>query len=485
MSAAKWHRFFIRDAREMRLGALGAAETAAAVVRGDLSARAVIEAALDRIDAGNPQLNCFSEVLRTRALDRAGALDARLGSGIARNVPPLPLAGVPFGVKNLFDVAGLVTIAGSKIHRDRPPARVDATLIRHMEAAGAILLGTQHMDEYAYGFTTENAHYGPARNPHDVRRMAGGSSGGSAAAVASGMVPLSLGTDTNGSIRVPAAFCGLFGLKPTFGRLSRAGLFPFVHSLDHPGVFARSTRDLTCAYDVLQGIDAGDPAQCQRSVDHCMPTLLLGIGGLRCARLVGWFERGLSDAAAAAVGEVARALDATATATLDEAERARAAAFCITAAEGGHLHLDDLKARARDFDPATRDRLLAGALLPAAVIQQAQRFRRWFYDQALSLFRSYDLLLAPATPITAPLIGSTTLVLGEQTLPLRPNLGLYTQPISFIGLPVVTVPIHHGGSMPAGVQIIAAPWREALALRVAAWLEDRGVVTTSIPRAQP
>jgi aspartyl-tRNA(Asn)/glutamyl-tRNA(Gln) amidotransferase subunit A len=297
------------------------------------------------------------------------------------------------------------------------------------------------------------------------------------------MVPLSLGTDTNGSVRVPAAFCGVLGLKPTFGRLSRAGIFPFVQSLDHAGVFARSARDLTSAYDALQGLDAGDPAQCRRSVERCMPTLSVGIDGLRCARLVGWFERGVSDTVAAAVGKVARALGATASATLDEAERARAAAFCITAAEGGSLHLPDLQTRAGDFDPATRDRLMAGALLPAAVIQQAQRFRRWFHDQALWLFRNHDLLLAPATPITAPLLGSSTMLLGDQTLPLRPNLGLYTQPISFIGLPVVTVPVHAAPSMPAGVQIIAPPWRETLALRAAAWLEDNGVVGATIPPA--
>jgi AtzE family amidohydrolase len=397
----------------------------------------------------------------------------------------LPLAGVPFGAKNLFDVDGLVTIAGSKIHRDRAPARGDATLIRHMEAAGAILLGAQHMDEYAYGFTTENAHYGPARNPHDPERMTGGSSGGSAAAVAAGMVPLSLGSDTNGSIRVPAAFCGIYGLKPSFGRLSRAGTLGFAHSLDHMGVFARSSHDLARAYDALQGMDGGDPAQHPRPIEPCLPELPFGIDGLRCARLGGWFERGLSDDVAAAVALVADALGATATVTLKEAERARAAAFCITAAEAGNLHLNDLKTRAADFDPSTRDRLLAGALLPATMIQQAQRFRRWFYEQTMLVFRHHDLLLAPATPVTALKIGSPTMMLGGQSVPARANIGLYTQPISFIGLPVVTVPVHGPGCMPAGVQIIAPPWREDLAMRAAAWLERSAVVSAPITKARP
>lgn len=460
---------------------LSAGEIAARVNTRDLSARDIVEAALQRIDAGNPRLNCFSATFRTRALHRADALDAR----IRRELTHLPLAGVPFGVKNLFDVEGLTTIAGSKIHRDRPPAIADATLIRHMEAAGAILLGAQHMDEYAYGFTTENAHYGPARNPHDPERMTGGSSGGGAAAVAAGMVPLSLGSDTNGSIRVPAAFCGIYGLKPTFGRLSRAGTLGFAHSLDHMGVFARSAVDLACAYDALQGIDQGDLAQQHRPSDPCLPKLSLGIDALRCARLGGWFERGLSDEVAAALTLVADALGATTRVTLKEAERARAAAFCLTAAEGGNLHLKDLKTRAVDFDPSTRDRLLAGALLPATIIQQAQRFRRWFYEQTLREFERHDLLLAPATPVTALTLGSQTMMLGSQSVPARANIGLYTQPISFIGLPVVTVPVHMTNRMPAGVQIIAPPWREDLALRAAAWLERGSIVAAPIANIPP
>src|SRR6185437_2033380 len=159
----------------------------------------------------------------------------------------------------LFDVQGLATRAGSKINRDLKPSPRDATLIERLEAAGAILVGALNMGEYAYDFTGENIHYGPSRNPHDVKRMTGGSSGGSAAAVAGGLVPLALGSDTNGSIRVPSSLCGLFGLKPTYGRLSRAGMFPFVASLDHAGPFARTARDLALTYDVMQGHDPDDP----------------------------------------------------------------------------------------------------------------------------------------------------------------------------------------------------------------------------------
>src|SRR4029077_16029610 len=174
------------------------------------------------------------------------------------------LAGAPFAVKNLFDVEGLTTRAGSKINRDRPPAKADATVIARLEAAGGVLIGALNMGEFAYDFTGRNVHDGPSRNPHDLEHMTGGSSGGSAAAVAGGLVPVALGSDTNGSLRVPSSFCGLFGLKPTYGRLSRAGTFPFVASLDHVGPLARSTRDLALAYDVMQGYDPADPGGAAR-----------------------------------------------------------------------------------------------------------------------------------------------------------------------------------------------------------------------------
>jgi amidase/aspartyl-tRNA(Asn)/glutamyl-tRNA(Gln) amidotransferase subunit A len=199
-----------------------------------------VERSLAAIRVGDGALNAFTAVLERRA--RATAKQQRRG----------PLAGVPFAVKNLFDVKGLVTLAGSKIQRDAPPAKRDAPLIARLEAAGAVLVGTLNMDEYAYGFSTENSHYGPTRNPHNPEHVAGGSSGGSAAAVAAGMVPLTLGTDTNGSIRVPAAFCGIWGLKPTFGRLSREGVFPFANSLDHTGPLAECVDVLARAFDAMQ-----------------------------------------------------------------------------------------------------------------------------------------------------------------------------------------------------------------------------------------
>ncbi len=445
----------------------------AAGVRGRrFSARGVAEAALTRIAARNPALNAYTAVLADRALREADAVDRILAEGR----DPGPLAGVPFGVKNLFDVAGLPTLAGARINRERQPAPADAVLVQRLTRAGAVLLGTQNMDEYAYGFTTENAHDGTTRNPHDPARVAGGSSGGSAAAVAADLGCFALGSDTNGSIRVPASCCGIFGLKPTFGRLPRTGSFPFVFDLDHLGVLARSATDLALIYDALQGPDANDPACTTRAPDLSAKTLSDMPSGLRVGVLKGWFDDMATQPAREAVAGVAAALGARESLVLPGAEAARAAAMLITAAQGANLHLAALRTRADDFDPATRDRLLAGALLPAQFVLQAQRVRRWFARQAADAFRRFDILLAPATPCAATLIGQEVFVLNGKEFPVRATLGALTQPISFVGLPVVAVPVRPSGALPIGVQIIAPPWQEARALQVAAWLERAGAV---------
>jgi Asp-tRNA(Asn)/Glu-tRNA(Gln) amidotransferase A subunit family amidase len=223
---------------------------ASAVGSGELKATDVVQASLARIETLNPLLNAFTDVTAERALTEAEGVDAAVAGGA-----DLPLAGVPFAVKNLFDIEGVVTRAGSKINRENPPATADATLVSNLRKAGGILMGGLHMGEYAYDFTGENVHDGNCLNPHDPGRMSGGSSSGSGSAAASGMVPVTLGSDTNGSIRVPSSFCGLFGLKPTYGRLSRHGTYPFVGSLDHLGPLARSARDLALVFDVLQGRD--------------------------------------------------------------------------------------------------------------------------------------------------------------------------------------------------------------------------------------
>jgi len=452
-----------------------ASHLAAEVTAGGISALELVEATLVRIRARDPLLNSFTALTEERAHNRARALDEARASG----KPLGPLAGVPFAVKNLFDIAGLPTIAGSKINREKEPAPRDAAVIERLEHAGAVLVGALNMGEYAYDFTGENIHDGPSHNPHDLKRMTGGSSGGCGGAVAGGLVPLALGSDTNGSIRVPSSCCGIFGLKPTYGRLSRARSFPFVASLDHVGPMARSVEDLALAYDAMQGFDPDDPACVNRAAQPVTPLLARGAAGLRIAVAGGYFK-GRSAEVVQAIDRVAVALSVNRDIEIPQAERARSAAFLITASEGASLHLDRLRHRAKDYDPAVRDRLIAGAMAPASLVVKAHKFRRWYRDEMLKLFSDVDVILAPATPCTAPLIGQQTFKFGDQELPVRANLGIYTQPISFIGLPVVAVPVPLS-PLPLAIQIVAAPWREDIALRVAYALEANGVATAPRP----
>lgn len=453
------------------------ADIVKAVASSEATAYSVVMAALGRIEANNGRLGAFTDVLRERAVQRAVQIDAEMQQG-----KRYPLAGVPFAVKNLFDIKGLPTRAGSKINREREPASEDASLVRRLEAAGAICLGALNMGEYAYDFTGENLNDGPSRNPHDLNHMTGGSSGGAAAAVAGGLVPLALGTDTNGSIRVPASLSGLFGLKPTYGRLSRHGTFPFVASLDHVGSLARSAEDLAITYDAMQGYDEADPAMLKRPNEAVTGRLERGSAGLRIAIADGYFTGDLD--VRQMMETVARALNVTRKVTVPSAQEARAAAFLITMAEGAALHFDRLRTRVEDFDPAVSERLLAGAMLPSAWIERAQRFRRAFRNDMMALFEDVDVILAPSTPMRAPRLGQKTATFGGVEQPLRPNLGIFTQPFSFIGLPVAAVPIwNEGQKLPLGIQAIAAPWREDFVLRVARQLEKAGIALATVPRA--
>ena len=451
-------------------------EISSAVRARQVTARRVAEISLARIAATHRRLNAFTTVTEARALREADAIDAALAAGR----DPGPLAGAPYAVKNLFDLADVVTTAGSKINRDDPPATTDATAVTRLHASGAVCLGALNMGEYAYDFTNENCHDGNVHNPRDLTRSAGGSSGGSAAAVAAGLVSFALGTDTNGSIRVPSSFCGIWGLKPTYGRLPRTGSFPFVDSLDHIGPFARSVGDLAAVYDAMQGPDAGDHACAQRPVETVSTGVGPGLGGLRVAVLGGYFESGGEPPAHAAVSAVAAALGVTRRVELPVPHLARAAAYLITATEAGQFHLGRLRTRAADFEPPIRDRLLAGALTPAVWYLQAQKFRTWWREQVREVFRNVDVLLAPATPLAAPVLGQDTFVFAGREVPLRASIGLFTQPITFAGLPVVAAPVHSVGPLPVAVQLIGAPWSEGALLRVARVLEQAGACTAPV-----
>jgi Asp-tRNA(Asn)/Glu-tRNA(Gln) amidotransferase A subunit family amidase len=250
--------------------------------------------------------------------------------------------------------------------------------------------------------------------------------------------------------------------------------------LDHVGPFARSVRDIAITFDSLQGTDERDPICTKRRPELCFPQLDRGIDGLRIAVADDYFAKGAEPKALEAVSKVTQALDVTQSIAIPEAHRARAAAYIITASEGANLHFANLRSRPQDFDPATRDRFLAGALIPAHWYLQAQRFRQWYRDRVREIFQNVDIILAPTTPCVAPPIGQEKMVIAGEEVLVRPNLGLYTQPLSFIGLPVLSVPVHLPGCLPLGVQIIASPYNEALILRVAAVLEAQEIVSAPV-----
>jgi AtzE family amidohydrolase len=455
---------------------LGAVETAEAVRSRKLTARRMASATLERIARHNPRLNAYTSIHGDEMLERAERIDR----AIARGEDPGPLTGSVFGAKDLFDIAGHRTTAGASLRANTPAAREDAAAVAALRASGALLAGSQNMDEFAYGFSTENAHSGPTRNPHDTIRVAGGSSGGSAAAVAAGLCSVALGSDTNGSVRVPASFCGIYGLKPTYGRLSRRGIFPFVHSLDHVGVFARSAADLAAVYDALQVDDPRDPDQARRPFErvswqidkHYAPSI---------APLGGYFREAAQPDTLKVLDEIAAHLGAGPEVLLPEVERARSAAFCLTAAEGGSLHLNDLRSHPQLYDHAVRDRLIAGAMLPAGLVQRAQRFRRWFRDRVAEIFENVDVLVSLTTPFPAQPIGQATIPMGGKELSIRANAGLYTQPISFIGFPALNVPLVGRGDLPIGLQLIARPWNEAALFQIARQLERAGICSAARP----
>ena len=415
-------------------------EIANAVRTGSRTAESVTLDALDRIAQLNPQLRAVTRTLTDRALRRARFVDSQ----VARGIDPGMLAGVPFGVKDLFDIEGLPNTAGAQMRQAAPCAHTDAAAICRLEAAGAVLIATLNMDAYAYGFVTDNAFHGITRNPNDIERFAGGSSGGSAAAVAGQILPLTLGSDTNGSIRVPAALCGIYGLKPTHNGLPMDGVFPFVQSLDDIGPFTSSLADLKLSYEVLQGAKL-DP---------------LSPASLRVGRLGGWFNQNLDPGLVTALVAIDRALGGLPVVDLAEAESARSAAFVLTAMEGGAGHIDSLRRAAMAYDPGVRDRLIAGALLPTPVLREMQAFRTMFTGRINEVFERFDVLLAPTVGCRAPRIDDPYIDVRGSRVPARSHLGMLTQPLSFAGLPVLAVPLPVTG-LPLGVQLVGAPGGES------------------------
>lgn len=454
------------------------ASIAAQVRSGQLSAVQLVSEALSRIRYHNPTLNCFTRVLESDALLDAARVDRQVTGGINPGV----LAGVPFACKDLFDVKGLSTTAGARNRIDATPATSDAEVVQRLKNEGAILTGTLNMDEYAYGFATINAHFGTTRNPHDPLRLAGGSSGGSASAVSAGLVPFSIGSDTNGSVRVPAGLCGIFGIRPAENAIPMRGVFPFVKSLDTVGPFARSIEDLLIVYEVLSNSSNSDKSSSRSTATPDEPPI-------RIAKLGGWFEQNATNEVLNAVQSLVTHLNCDAVVQLPEAEAARSASYVITAAQGGALHLDMLHKNAMSYDPAVRDRLIAGTMVPFGLYNQAVQFREYFRKQVEKQFESFDLLIAPCTPCVAPLVDAPTVWIDGKSVPARANLGIFTQPLSIVGMPILSVPwmrlpssdLTTEKELPIGIQIATWPGRENLLFAFAKRLESGGLIGSRCP----
>jgi aspartyl-tRNA(Asn)/glutamyl-tRNA(Gln) amidotransferase subunit A len=428
----------------------------------------VVRAHLDRIAAIDQTLRAFITVCADAALESARAAEAELIAGRAVG----PLHGVPWAPKDLYSTKGVRTTGGSKILTDSVPS-ADATVVARLAGAGAILLGKLNMHEFAYGPEGLNAHYGDTRNPWgmDAHRIAGGSSSGSGAAVAAGLVPGSLGSDTGGSIRIPASLCGITGLKPTYGRASRAGVLPLAWSMDHVGPMTRSARDCALMLTVIAGYDPADPTTSVLPVPDYGVALTGDLKGLRVGLLRAHFTDIAAPDVRAAVEAAARQL-ARAGAVVDEVNLTQVAhvgtaSAAIVASEALAYHAAWMRSRPQDYQSDVRERLRMGAFVNGAHYVRAQQVRALVTREVDEALARRDVLLAPASPITAPVLGERETTLGDGPSEVRSALLRCARPFNFSGHPACAAPGGFtAGGLPIGLQIVGRPFDEATVLRV-------------------
>jgi len=429
----------------------------------------VVRAHLDRVSALDGRLKAFITVCGDAALEAARAAEAELMAGRSAG----PLHGVPYGPKDLYATKGVRTTGGSKILADFVPAE-DATVVSRLRAAGLIVLGKLNMHEFAYGPEGLNAHYGDALNPWDAtaHRVAGGSSSGSGVAVSAGLCPGALGSDTGGSIRIPASLCGISGIKPTYGRVSRAGVLPLAWSMDHAGPMARTVRDLALMLGAMAGYDAADPTTSVLPVPDYAAALTGEVKGLRVGLLRAHFTDAAAPEVRAAVEAAAKQLE-QAGAVVDEVSLAEvahvaAASFAIVATEALAYHAEWMRTRSADYQPDVRDRLKMGALVSGVQYVRAQQVRQLVRREVDAALARRDVLLAPATPIPAPVLGEKQTQLGDGLSDVRSALIRFTRPFNFSGHPACSVPCGFSAAgLPLGMQLVGRPFDEATVLRAA------------------
>lgn len=400
------------------------------------------------INARNPDLNAFVEITR-HGPDRSAS-------------PEQPLYGIPLAVKDLIDLHGTPTRAGSPRFFGREPALQDAFVVEKLKAAGANLIGKTHTHEIALGITGINPHFGPVRNPHRLTHISGGSSSGSAAAVAGGMCLGALGSDTGGSIRIPAALCGVVGLKPTLGRVSTRGVLPLSWNLDHIGPIASTVEDAAILLQAIAGYDALDPASSNVPVDDYLGGINSGVRGWRMAFLAGDDEE--SDSAVLDAVRDAAKVFAQMGAVLTEVEipelpRAAKSNTHMLLADAAAFHCERLAQHPDWFGADVRQRLEAGRALTAADYSLARRTQAEMKRYFENFFMDYDLLLLPTTATTARPIN------GLDSAEYAPRLTRFTASFNLVGLPALSVPCGRVDGLPVGLQIVGPAWAEACVLR--------------------
>lgn len=448
-------------------------EGAEALRRRRFSSVELTTAALGRIERLNATFKFFITVTAEQALTQARQADAELAAGRDRG----PLHGIPIAVKDLFATRGVRTTAGSQIYRDLVPSH-DAAVVEHLAAAGAVMLGKLNMHELAYGITSANPHFGAVRNPWDAAHSPGGSSGGSGAAVAAGIAYAAMGTDTGGSIRIPASFCGTVGLKPTYGRVSRRGVLPLAWSLDHAGPLTRSVRDAALVLNAIAGHDRGDPSSARHPVVDFMPEDGCSLRGLRIGFPESFFERLDADVESSVRGAIARAASMGAevkTVTVPGVAAMNAAARVILLCEASAL-MEPHLANRRQFGPDVLALLDQGRLLAATDYINAQRLRRHLQGEFARVWSTVDCLLVPTTPNTAPRVGQDTVKLAGREEDVRLATTRLVRSMNLLGLPALSMPCGlSADGLPVGLQIVGPPFDEATVLRIGAALEDGGV----------
>ena len=431
-------------------------------------------AALARIERHNPRINAFITITAEQAMRQARQADAELAAGQDRGA----LHGVPVAVKDLFATSGVRTTDGSRLFGNFVPG-IDAAVVQNLQSAGAVMLGKLNMHELAYGITSANPHFGAVRNPWNVGHIPGGSSGGSGAAVAVGMVCAAMGSDTGGSIRIPASFCGVVGLKPTYGRVSRYGALPLAYSLDHMGPLTGTVRDAALVLNAIAGHDRRDPTSSRRPVTDFMPADDCGIGGVRVG-IPGnfFFERLDADVEASVRGAVARAASLGANVkpvTVPDIAALNVIGRLILLAEASAV-LEPFADRRSEIGPDVLALLDQGHLLPATSYVNAQRLRRKMRREFDRIWSEVDCLLTPTIPNAAPRIGDTTLMLAGVEEDVRLATTRLVRGINVLGLPALSMPCGlNAGGLPVGLQIVGPAFAEALILRVGAALEDAGL----------